>query len=258
MRTIVVANQKGGCAKTTTVVNLAAALAEIGKKILVIDLDPQANATQWLSGDGSKAGAYGLMIEEGPIDNFIGNTSIENVKIICATQELSYLERALAGRVASDSILSRRISCLKEDDWDFVLIDTPPTLGIVTLNALSCANELLIPVTTHILTLSGVAQLMSTVEAVKKLLNPGIQILGFLPSRVDQRTRHSGEVLDLLMEEFGDLVLKTTVRESVRIAESPSFQAPILKYDGASGAAADYRSLAREVLGFSVEEGRRQ
>ena len=124
MRTIVVANQKGGCAKTTTVVNLAAALAEIGKKILVIDLDPQANATQWLSGDGSKGGAYGLMIEEGPIDNFIGNTSIENVKIICATQELSYLERALAGRVASDSILSRRISCLKEDDWDFVLIET--------------------------------------------------------------------------------------------------------------------------------------
>lgn len=255
MRSIVVANQKGGCAKTTTIVNLAASLDELGQKVLVIDLDPQANATQWLGGDGSTNGSYRLFVEDGPVDDLLGATYAENIKIISASQQLSSVERALAGRVAIDSILKRRLSALKPQQWDFVLIDTPPTLGLVTLNALSYAKELLIPVTTHILTLSGVAQLMATVETVKSLLNPDLEILGFLPSRVDQRTRHSKEVLDLLVEEFGDLVLNSKIRESIRLAESPSFQEAILSYDESSGAAADYRALAGEVMAINVKRG---
>ena len=255
MRSIVVANQKGGCAKTTTVVNLAASLAEVGQKVLVIDLDPQANATQWLGGSGPDDGAYRLLVEDSLVEDLWGPTSAENIKIISASQQLSSVERALAGRVAIDSILKRRLGTLNSQKWDFVLIDTPPTLGLVTLNALSYAKELLIPVTTHVLTLSGVAQLMATVETVKSLLNPELEILGFLPSRVDQRTRHSKEVLDLLVEEFGDLVLNSKIRESIRLAESPSFQEAILTYDESSGAAADYRALSKEILAKKVKKG---
>jgi chromosome partitioning protein len=255
MRSIVVANQKGGCAKTTTVVNLAASLAEAGQKVLVIDLDPQANATQWLGASGPEDGAYRLFVEDVSVEDLWRPTSAENIKIIGASQQLSSVERALAGRVAIDSILKRRLGALNPQKWDFVLIDTPPTLGLVTLNALSYAKELLIPVTTHVLTLSGVAQLMATVETVKSLLNPELEILGFLPSRVDQRTRHSKEVLDLLIEEFGPLVLHSKIRESIRLAESPSFQEAILTYDESSGAAADYRALSKEILAKKVKKG---
>jgi chromosome partitioning protein len=256
MRSIVVANQKGGCAKTTTVVNLAASLSEMGYKVLVIDLDPQANATQWLGGSDSLDGACKLFLEDDRLETLYSSTSVGGISIIRASQELSSVDRAIAGRVAVDSILKRRLSALENSDWDFVLLDTPPTLGLVTLNALSYARELLIPVTTHILTLSGVAQLMTTVETVRKLLNPELQVLGFLPSRVDLRTRHSREVLDVLVEEFGNLVLQTKIRESIRLAESPSFQKAILTYDRSSGAAADYRSLAREILAMNVKGNR--
>jgi chromosome partitioning protein len=248
MRSIVVANQKGGCAKTTTIVNLAASLAEGGQRVLVVDLDPQANATQWLGCSGPQDGSYRLFLEDGPLEDLWSATHAENIKVIGASQHLSSVERALAGRVAIDSILKRRLSRLKPQQWDFVLIDTPPTLSLVTLNALSYAKELLIPVTTHILTLSGVAQLMATVETVKSVLNPDLEILGFLPSRVNQRTRHSKDVLDLLVEEFGPLVLNSKIRESIRLAESPSFQQAILTYDDSSGAAADYRALSKEIL----------
>lgn len=255
MRSIVVANQKGGCAKTTTIVNLAASLTEAGQKLLVIDLDPQANATHWLGGKGAADGAYRLLTEDEPVENLWGPSSIDNIKVICASQRLSSVERVLAGTIAIDSILKRRLGSLKLQQWDFVLIDTPPTLGLVTLNALTYAKELLIPVTTHILTLSGVAQLMATVATVKNILNPDLEILGFLPSRVDQRTRHSKEVLDLLVEEFGDLVLHSKIRESIRLAESPSFQQAILTYDESSGAAADYRALAKEIMAINGKGG---
>ena len=248
MRSIVVANQKGGCAKTTTIVNLAACFAQKGGKVLIIDLDPQANTTNWLGAGDPPDGAFRLFVSDESVGNLIGQSSLDNISLIAASQHLSSVERALAGKIAIDTILKRRLDSLDPNYWDYILIDTPPTLGLLTLNALAYAKELLVPVTTHILTLSGVAQLMSTVENVKNILNPDLRVLGFVPSRVDQRTRHSKEVLDLLVEEFGELVMKSGIRESVRLAESPSFNQSILSYDNTSGASKDFQALANEII----------
>ena len=247
MRIIAVANQKGGCAKTTTVVNLAAALAEKNHRVLVIDLDPQGNASQWLNAPSPTNGSFALLTEISPIESLIGVSGVSNLSVIAASQELANVEKALAGKLAIDSILKRRLAKLDSTKWDYVLIDTPPTLGIVTLNALVAAKELLIPVTTHVLTLSGVAQLMTLVTEIQDVLNPDLEILGFLASRVDARTKHSKEVLELLTERFGAQVLATVIRENVRLAEAPSYAMPIIEYDSNCVASADYRALAKEV-----------
>ena len=252
MRIIAVANQKGGCAKTTTVVNLAAALAETGLRVLLIDLDPQANATQWLGVSEPSEGAFSLLTTTQAITGLISESTTPNIGVIAASQELANVDKALAGKLAVDSILKRRLSKLDASMWDYVLIDTPPTLGVVTLNALVAARELLIPVTTHVMTLSGVAQLMSLVEEIQDVLNPELRILGFLASRVDARTRHSKDVLELLTERFGSQVFETLIRENVRLAEAPSYSLPIIAYDSNCVASADYRALAREVAQRSL------
>lgn len=170
MRVITVANQKGGCAKTTTVVNLAASLAELGKKVLVIDLDPQGNASDWLGAQTIEDASFRLLTEKGPADDLIEESSIASVQVIRASRELAQVEKALAGELSIETKLKRRLASLfKSSKWDFVLIDTPPTLGILTINALTAANELLVPVTTHVMSLSGVAQLLSTFEEVQEI-----------------------------------------------------------------------------------------
>ncbi len=247
MRTIAVANQKGGCAKTTTVVNLAAALAEKGQRVLVIDLDPQANASQWLAAGEPADGAFKLLTETVAVEKLISASSTPNIGVIAASQDLANVEKALAGKLAIDSILKRRLAKLDSVKWDYVLIDTPPTLGVVTLNALVAAKELLIPVTTHVLTLSGVAQLMALVNEIQEVLNPDLNILGFVASRVDARTRHSKDVLELLTERFGTQVLQTVIRENIRLAEAPSYGMPVLEYDASCAASVDYRALATEI-----------
>jgi len=248
MRVITIANQKGGCAKTTTVVNIAACLAELKLRVLVIDLDPQANASQWLDTDESKGGSVEIFRSQQKMDDLIQPSGVKGVDLIPASQELAQIEKLLAGELSVETILKRRILKMNSKEYDFVLIDTPPTLGLLTLNALAAAKELLIPVTTHVMTLAGVAQLMNTVANVQELLNPDLKILGFIPSRVDLRTRHSQEVLESLIERFGDQVFKSTVRESVRLAEAPSYSESIIDYDKKSLAANDYRSLAKEIL----------
>lgn len=251
MKTIAVANQKGGCAKTTTVVNLAACLAELGRKILVIDLDSQANATHWLGVDSDSNGAMKLLTTKEPLDQLISPTNLDGVHLIASSRELAHFEKAVAGEIAVESRLKRRLAGLDAKKWDFVLIDTPPTLGLITLNALSAAQELIVPVTTHVLSLSGVAQLVATLDEVKEVLNPSLNILGFVACRVDSRTRHSKEILELLTNQFGDKVLKSMIRESIRLAEAPSFQLSINQYGSKSTAADDYRALAAEVLSLT-------
>ena len=248
MRIISIANQKGGCAKTTTAVNLAAALAELKKRVLLIDLDPQANASQWLGAKDPQKNSFVLLSSKNPITEVIQPTEVENVDVISGNQNLVSIERALANELGVDFLLKRRLKDLNPKNWDFVIIDTPPTLGLLTVNALVCSNELLIPVTTHIMTLVGVAQLMTKYEEIKEFLNPDLKILGILPSRVDTRTKHSKEILQTLVDRFGNKVLKCTIRENIRLAEAPSFSESILTYDERSGAAKDYRDLAREII----------
>lgn len=252
MKVIVIANQKGGCAKTTTVVNLAAAIAEKGFRVLVIDLDPQANASQWLGDASDGTAAFRLLVKKDDPNALAVESSCAGVDLIASSRDLVHIDKALAGEIASEGILKRRLKSLARDRWDFVLIDTPPTLGLITLNALSAADELLIPVTTHVMTLSGVAQLIQTFQDVRELLNPGLNVLGLLPCRVDLRTRHAQEILSALTDRFGGKVLKSHIAESVRLAEAPSFSQSILSYKPKSKAAADYRALAAEVINLTT------
>jgi len=249
MNVIALANLKGGCAKTTTVVNLAACLAELNKRVLVIDLDPQGNSSEWLSEMPSfPLSALQLFTDKTPISDLIYPTACEGVSLLASSPDLSSLDKLLAGELAVETILKRRLDELNANDWDYVLIDTPPTLGLVTLNALSAANNLIVPVTTHILTLAGVAQLLAVIEKIKSVLNPKLRLLGFLPSRVDLRTRHSKDVLDTMKEHFAGQVFDSHIRENIRLAEAPSYKKAIIAYDGKCGAATDFRSFTQEML----------
>lgn len=248
MRVVCVANQKGGCAKTTTVVNLAAALAERGFRVLVIDLDPQLNATIWLGLDVRLPGVDQLFEPGVLLSNLVQMTNISNLWAIAGSKKLAHLEKQLAGEVVAESILKQRFSGMDFAAYDFVLFDTPPTLGLVTLNAMVASEYLLVPVSTHVLSLHGVAQLLEKYKSVETLLNPRLKILGYLPSRVDSRTRHSQEVLQILKDRFGSLVFNSFISENIKLAEAPSFSMPILSYKPKSKASEDFRMLVNEVL----------
>jgi chromosome partitioning protein len=247
-RIISVANQKGGCAKTTTSVNLCAALFEAGKKVLLIDLDPQANASQWVGADLDNEGVFELFTTITELKKLIQTSESAGFDVIAGSRNLSTLEKALAGEMSVETKLKRSLLCLSEEHYDYVIIDTPPTLGLITLNALCASSLVLITVTTHVMTLSGVAQLIQTLNEVKETQNPELSILGLLACRVDLRTRHSADVLDALTQRFGSQVLRTRIRENIRLAEAPSFQQSILRYRSTSGAAEDFRALAKEIL----------
>lgn len=249
MDIVVIANQKGGCAKTTTTVNVAAGMAEQGKRVLVVDLDPQANTTAWLSeANTSGQGVWQVLNDQAPMAEHIQDSGMAGVALLAGSRSVANLEKALAGELAVETRLRRALASLDDNAYDVAIIDTPPTLGLVTLNALTAAHWLLVPVTTHVMSLSGVAQLLSTVKDVKTLLNPHLQTLGFVACRVDTRTRHAREILQALKERFGDDLCQTTIRENIRIAEAPSFRESIFTYSATSGAAQDYRALTDEIL----------
>ncbi|WP_162785882.1 ParA family protein [Polynucleobacter necessarius] len=248
MTVIAVANQKGGCAKTTTVVNLACALAEHGLRTLVLDLDPQANATQWVGIKADAKGTFEFLVDDEPFESLICTTRMPGVDVMAGSKRLSQIEKSLSGQIAVESLLKRRLSKVDLGGWDIILIDTPPTLGLLTLNALAAADELLVPVTTHVMSLIGVSQLVNTLNEVREVLNTSIDILGYLPSRVDLRTRHAKDVIELLKQSFGDKVLSSIVRENVSLAEAPSFNQGIMTYKPSSSAAEDYRALTIELL----------
>jgi chromosome partitioning protein len=253
MRTLAIANQKGGSGKTTTSVNLAAALGEKGRRVLLLDLDPQHSATAWYGIKNAGKGVLGLFVDGGEIMNFVQETGVSGVDMVPSSAWLVGVEKILAGEVGAETILRRHLESLPKDRWDYALLDCPPTLGVLTINALVAVRELLVPVEAHVMALSGLAQLLRTVEVVQQRLNPELKISGILACRVDARTRHAREVVERLRERSGDLVYRTVIRENIRLAECPSFGQPIAQYDPRSSGAADYRALAAEVI---LQEGR--
>jgi len=256
MRTIAVTNQKGGSGKTTTAVNLAAALAETGRKVLLIDLDPQASASSWLGvADGGK-GLFELLVGNGNLVDLVHETAFAGVGLVPGSNWMVGVEKAMAGEVGAETVLRKAIQSLPRNRWDIVLLDCPPSLGLMVVSALVAAQEVVVPVEAHVMALSGLANLLQTVERVKERLNPALAISTILPCRVDARKNLSKEVVERLRSRFGRLVPPTVIRENVRLAEAPSFEQPITAYSPDSSGAVDYRAAAGELLKRGKERAR--
>jgi chromosome partitioning protein len=243
---IAFANQKGGVAKTTTTLNLAVAFAESGYKVLCIDLDPQGNLTmsQGIDPDKVEKSLYDVLVNDMPISEIIVEREID---IAVASIDLAGAEIAMSTKIGRERSLEK---ALKEVSgyYDFVCIDTPPSLGLLTINALTAANKVIVPVQCEYLSMRGLVQLQNTLKMIQENLNPEVKIEGILPTMLDARTVHAKEAVEILEENFGDLVFKSRIRKAIKFAEAPVKGASVLKYDSGSSAANYYRELAKEVL----------
>lgn len=248
MRKIAIINQKGGSGKTTTAVNLAATLAEKKRKVLLIDLDPQASTSSWFGKPRDTKGLFDLFVNKADINDIIIPTDTEHIDIIPSSSWLMGLEKRLAQEVGAETILKQKLQQLKTGSWDYIIIDCPPALSILTINALTAVHEIIVPVEARIMALSGLVQLLETIQVIKERLNPKLTISGIVPCRVDLRTNHAKEVVKELHKNFKDKMYKTAIRENIRLAEAPSFLKPITDYDAYCNGTEDYRLLAKEVI----------
>ncbi len=251
--TIAFANQKGGVAKTTTTLNLGVALAEQGKRVLAIDLDPQGNLTmsQGWNPDEIDRSMFDVLVHRLPITEIIRTNEID---VGVASIDLAGAELALSSMIGRERALEKALAPVQES-YDYILIDTPPSLGLLTINAFVAAQGVIVPVQCEYLSLRGLVQLENTLTMIRENLNPDVAIQGILPTMFDKRLLHSREAVEILQENFGDLVLDTKIRKTVRYAEAPVKGQSILKYDPSGDAAFMYRQLAKEVLnGASARE----
>jgi chromosome partitioning protein len=243
---IAFANQKGGVAKTTTTLNLAVAFAESGHRVLCVDLDPQGNLTmsQGIDPDKVEKSLYDVLVNDMPISEIVQHREID---IAVSSIDLAGAEIAMSTKIGRERSLEK---ALKEvsGDYDFVCIDTPPSLGLLTINALTAANKVIVPVQCEYLSMRGLVQLQNTLKMIQENLNPDVKIEGILPTMLDSRTVHAKEAVEILEENFGELVFKSRIRKAIKFAEAPVKGSSVLKYDSGSSAANYYRELAKEVL----------
>ncbi|MEX0845051.1 MAG: AAA family ATPase [Balneolaceae bacterium] len=248
-KVISIANQKGGVGKTTTAINLAASLAAIEHPTLVIDIDPQSNTTSGLGIDSKTVSnsVYEMMIGSADIDDTIRKTELDFLDLVPAHINLVGAEIEMIDREERERILKKAIENVR-DKYDFVIIDCPPSLGLLTINALTASDSILIPVQCEYFALEGLGQLLNTIKIVRQHLNPDLDIEGVLLTMYDTRTRLSNQVADEVKRYFDDRVFKTVIARNVRLAEAPSFGKPALLYDSTSIGAKNYLALSREVI----------
>ncbi|MDQ2939378.1 MAG: AAA family ATPase [Actinomycetota bacterium] len=240
------ANQKGGVAKTTTTLNLAVAFSESGHRVLCIDLDPQGNLTmsQGIDPDKVEKSMYDVLVHDIPMVDVIQTREID---IAVASIDLAGAEIAMSTKIGRERSLEKALKPIR-GDYDFICIDTPPSLGLLTINALTASNKVIVPVQCEYLSMRGLVQLQNTLKMIQENLNPGVEIEGILPTMLDSRTVHAKEAVEILEENFGELVFKSRIRKAIKFAEAPVRGASVLKYDPDSNAAGYYRELAKEVL----------
>ena len=245
-RVIAFANQKGGVAKTTTTLNLAVAFSEKGFRVLCVDMDPQSNLTmsQGVDPDGLERSMYDVLVHHTSIREVIRRREID---VACASIDLAGAEIAMSTKIGRERSLQKAFKAI-ETDYDFICIDTPPSLGLLTINALTAADKVIVPVQCEYLSMRGLLQLQNTLSMIRENLNPDVQIAGILPTMVDTRTLHAKEALEILEENFGDRVFGARIRKTIRFAEAPVKGMSVLKYDPKGTAADAYRQLAQEVL----------
>jgi chromosome partitioning protein len=252
-RIIAVANQKGGVGKTDLTVNLSCQLASLGKRTLIIDLDPQANATDYLVAPGTPAGrtAADLLLDDSvTLDDVVIDNCRENLDIVPSHQDLSSCQIRLANDINMQFKLRKKLKAVMDGSraYDFVLVDTPPSLGLLIVNTLTAANGVIIPVQTHYFAMDGVVHLQETIQKVREDINPGLKVLGVVLTMYDRRTLISREVEAKVREEFSERVFSTVIPVNVRLAEAPSHHKSIFEYDPDSTGAKAYRELAKEIL----------
>jgi chromosome partitioning protein len=246
LQVIAFANQKGGVAKTTTTLNLGVALVEQGLRVLCIDLDPQGNLTmsQGLNPDTIERSMFDVLVHRLPIEEVIAPREVD---LAVSSIDLAGAELALSSQIGRERALQKAIEPIR-GLYDYILIDTPPSLGLLTINAFVAATGVIVPVQTEYLSLRGLVQLENTLQMVRENLNPQVEIMGIVPTMYDKRLTHSREADEILRENFGDLVYRTRIRKTVRYAEAPVKGLSVLAYEPSGEAAQMYRDLAKEVL----------
>lgn len=249
-RIFAVANQKGGVGKTTTTINLGASLAELGYRVLIIDLDPQGNASTGLGIDshGLASSIYDVLVNETKLEDTVEPTSVKNLFVAPASLDLAGAEIELVAAFSRETRLKRALDLVR-DDYDYVLIDCPPSLGLLTVNALTAATEVLVPIQCEYYALEGLGQLIRNVELVKRSLNPQLEVSTIILVMYDGRTKLADQVVDEVRNHFGPRVCKQVVPRNVRLSEAPSYGQPITTFDPNSKGALAYKNLAQEVSG---------